>query len=257
MPAENPFEDLESGYEGVGEFYDLFADNVDLPFYLEFAQKTGSPILDLAAGTGRVSFALARAGFEVVALEQSLSMMSEARKKLENLTAEIKNRLTLVEGSMRDFSLNKKFPLILVPNSFSHLLTTADQISTIRCVKEHLTDNGIFILDLYPGEHQYENAKFEDVTATLPNGRTVAMSGVIKSDFQKQIMRVSLRYTVRDVTGQIINETDVVSGVALHFDHEVDHLIKISGFHIDNEFGDFKKSPYTSDSGRRIFILRK
>jgi len=30
MPAENPFENLEVGYEGVGEFYDLFADNLSL-----------------------------------------------------------------------------------------------------------------------------------------------------------------------------------------------------------------------------------
>jgi hypothetical protein len=26
---------------------------------------------------------------------------------------------------------------------------------------------------------------------------------------------------------------------------------------IENEFGDFKKNPYTPDSGRRVFILRK
>jgi SAM-dependent methyltransferase len=257
MPAENPVEDLESGYEGVGEFYDLFADNTDLPFFLEFARKTGSPILDLAAGTGRVAFALAQEGFEVVALEHSVSMMAEARKKLENSTTEVQNRVTLVEGSMNDFSLNQKFPLIIVPNSFGHLLTTGDQISAIQCVKDHLTDNGLFILDLYPGEHQYEDAKFEDVLATLPNGRTITMSGVIKSDFQKQLMRVNLRYTVRDVDGQVINEIDVVSGVALHMNREVDLLVEMSGLRIENEFGDFEKNPYTPDSGRRIFVLRK
>jgi ubiquinone/menaquinone biosynthesis C-methylase UbiE len=87
MPAENPFEYLESGYEGVGEFYDLFADNTDIPFILEFARKTGSPILDLAAGTGRVTFALAQEGFDVVALEQSQSMLAEAKEKLKRMCA--------------------------------------------------------------------------------------------------------------------------------------------------------------------------
>jgi hypothetical protein len=33
------FEDLESGYEGVAEFFDLFASDDDLPFYLEYAKR--------------------------------------------------------------------------------------------------------------------------------------------------------------------------------------------------------------------------
>ena len=257
MPSENPVEDLESGYEGVGEFYDLFADNADLPFFLEFARKTGSPILDLAAGTGRVSFALAQEGFEVVALEHSSSMMDVARKKLENSPKEVSSRITLVEGSMKDFSLDQKFSLIIVPNSFIHLLTTHDQISTIQSVEEHLADDGIFILDIYPGEHQYEHATFEDAPARLPDGRTVTRSGTIHSDIPTRLMRVEIRYTVKDIDSQVINEIDVVSGAALISKQEADQLIQRSGFHIEKEYGDFDKNPYTPDSGRRIFILKQ
>jgi SAM-dependent methyltransferase len=257
MPAENPFEDLESGYEGVGEFYDLFADNTDIPFFLEFAKETGSPILDLAAGTGRITFALAQEGFDLVALEQSQSMLAEAGKKLKRSTEDVRSRITLVEGSMAEFSLNQKFSLVIVPNSFGHLLTTEAQLSCIRCVNKHLVDDGLFILDIYPGEFQYERATFEDESSKLPDGRTVIRSGVIRSDFQNHLMRVELRYTVLDIDGQVIEEIDVVSGAALIFKQEVDNLIRMSGMHIEKEFGDFEKNPYTSESGRRIFILRK
>ncbi|MHA2081072.1 MAG: class I SAM-dependent methyltransferase, partial [Candidatus Thorarchaeota archaeon] len=229
----------------------------DIPFFLEFARKTGSPILDLAAGTGRVTFALAQAGFEVVGLEHSLSMMTEARKKLESSPKEVSRRITLVEASMKEFSLDRKFPLVIVPNSFVHLLTAQDQLSTIHCVKEHLVDDGLFILDLYPGEHQYERATFEDAPVNLPDGRTVTRSGVIKSDIPTRLMRVELRYTVTDIDGQVINEIDVVSGAALIFKQEADDLIRMSGMCIENEFGDFDKNPYTPDSGLRIFILKK
>lgn len=254
---EDPYENLEPGYEGVGEFYDLFADNTDIPFFLEFAQKTGSPILDLAAGTGRVAFPLAQEGFDVVALEQSQSMLAETREKLKESTKDVRSRITLVEGSMADFSLDQKFSLVIIPNSFGHLLTTEAQLSSIRCVSEHLTDDGLFILDLYPGELQYEHATFEEVPVKLSNGRTVTRSGVIKSDFQRHLMRVELRYTVQDIDGQVTREIDVVSGAALIFKDEVDNLILMSGMQIENEFGDFEKNPYTSESGRRIFILRK
>jgi SAM-dependent methyltransferase len=257
MSAENPFDDLKSGYEEVGEFYDLFADNPDIPFFLEYARKTGSPILDLAAGTGRVTFPLAQEGFDVVALEQSQSMLAEARKKLKSSTEDVRNRITLVHGSMVQFSLDQKFSLIIVPNSFGHLLTPEDQLSAMKCVRNHLTDDGLFILDLYPGELQYEHATFEDAPAKLSDGRTVTRSGVIKSDFQAKLMRVELRYTVQDIDGHVIKETNIVSGVALILKQDADHLIRKSSMHIENEFGDFEKNPYSTDSGRRIFVLRK
>jgi SAM-dependent methyltransferase len=257
MPAENPFEDLEFGYEGVSEFYELFADNSDIPFFLEYARKTGSPILDLAAGTCRVTFALAQEGFDVVALEKSQSMLAEATAKLKRSTTSLRNRIKLVEGSMAEFSLGQQFSLVIVPNSFGHLLTTEAQLSSIRCVNEHLADDGLFILDIYPGEFQYERATFEDVPSKLPDGRTVTRSGVIRSDFENHLMRVDLRYSVQDTDGQVIDEIDVVSNAALIFKHEVDYLIRMSGMQIENEFGDFKKNPYTSESVRRIFVLRK
>lgn len=257
MSAENPFEDLESGYEGVGEFYDLFADNSDIPFFIEYARMTGSPILDLGAGTGRVTFALAQEGFEVVALERSKSMLSVAKKRLENSTPDIAARIQIIEGSMKNFSLDQKFSLIIVPNSFGHLLTTTDQLSALNCIRNHLTDEGIFILDIYPGAHQYEQAKFEDPPAKLSDGRIVRRSGEIKSDFIRQIMRVELNYTIQNVNGTVIDTINVVSGAALIFNREADLLVRMSGLNNENEFGDFQKNPFTLDSGRRIFILRK
>lgn len=256
MPPKS-HEDLEAGYEGVGEFYDLFADDGDIPFYIEYARKAGSPILDLAAGTGRITFRLAQEGFDVVALEKSPSMMAEARKKLEVLPKNVSSRVKLVIGSMKQFSLNQKFALVIVPNSFGHLLTTGDQISTIESIKEHLQDQGVFILDLYPGEHQYEHATFEDASVELPSGQTVIRSGVIKSDFRRKLMRVELRYTVLNADGFTTNEVNVTSGAALLFSEDVDNLLMKTGMHVVNEFGDFDKNPFTPDSGRRILILTK
>ncbi len=257
MPVENSYEDLESGYEGIGEFYDLFADNTDIPFYLEHARRTGSPILDLAAGTGRVTFALANEGFEVVALEKSKSMLSVARRKLEKASKEVVGRIELVEGSMSRFSLNRVFSLIIIPNSFGHLLTNEDQLSALCCVNDHLAEDGLFILDLYPGAQQYDKATFEDPPQQLPDGRTVVRAGEIESDFLKQIMRVKLSYIIKNVDGQVLEEIKVVSGAALIFNREADLLVQMSGMHIEAEYGDFQKSPYNHDSGRRIFILRK
>ena len=251
------YENLSAGYEGVGEFYDLFADNSDLSFYVEYAQRFGSPILDLAAGTGRVTFTLAQKGHEMVALEQSPSMISVAKSRLRNYPKEIANRITFVEGSMTEFSLNRKFNLIIVPASFAHALTSEEQLSTLRCVRDHLQDDGVFILDLFPGEMQYEHATFEDTPVPLEDGRTVSRRGEIHSDLSKKLMRMDVQYIVRNSEGKLIDQKEVVSGAALIFNHEADLLIRMAGFKIEEELGDFEGNSYNPESGRRIFVLRK
>ncbi len=254
---DDPFANLSPGYEGVGEFYDLFADNSDVPFYIKYAERYGSPILDLAAGTGRVTFALAQEGHEVVALEQSQSMLSMAKKRLQTYPTEVVNRITLVLGNMTDFDLDQKFRLIIIPTSFAHAMTSEDQLSTLQCVKEHLHDEGRFILDLFPAGLQYERATFEDIPVKLEDGSSVSRKGRIHSDLSRHLMRIDLRYTVHDYDGHLVDQLDIVSGVSLIFNREADLLIRLSGFEIEEEFGDFEENPYTSESGRRIFILRK
>ena len=95
----NSLRDLREGYEGIGEYYDLFASNEDTPFYVELAKQQGSPILDVAAGSCRVSLELAREGFDVYALEKSPSMLSAARMNLQAASQELSQRVTL------DFSM--------------------------------------------------------------------------------------------------------------------------------------------------------
>lgn len=254
---DNHYDGTLSGYEGVGKFYDLFADNSDIPFFLECAKRFGSPILDLAAGTGRVSFALAEKGYEVVSLERSSSMLEVARNRLKSADETIAGKLTITEGNMIQFNLDRKFSLIIIPNSFGHALSTDDQLSVLRCVHNHLADFGTFILDLYPGSHQHEHAHFKENPVSLPDGTTVEREGEIHSDPIRQLMDFKLRYIIRDLTGKIIDEIRVDSPAALLYTREVDLLLRLTGFHVEEEFGDFDRNPYGHDSTRRILILKK
>ncbi len=246
-----------SGYEGVGRFYDLFADNSDIPFFLKYAKKIGSPILDLAAGTGRISFALAKDGHEVVALESSQSMLEVAKQKLKQTSPVIANKVILVKGDMTNFNLERKFELVIIPNSIGHAITSEEQLSTLQCIRNHLTDSGVFILDIYPGEMQYERAEFKENPVPLPDGTTVERHGEIRSNMLNQIMTVNLQYIVRDSEKNIIEEVEVVSSAALLYNKDIDLLISRSGFMVVDELGGFDGQSYSSESGRRILILKK
>ncbi len=50
----------------------------DVDFYVREARKCGGPVLELASGTGRVTFALAASGVEAVGLELSDAMLRRA-----------------------------------------------------------------------------------------------------------------------------------------------------------------------------------
>lgn len=259
MPEEKEdiFSKLAPGYEGVAEFYDIFADNSDIPFYLRFARRTGSPILDLAGGTGRVAFELARAGFDVTVLDNSPSMLAVARKKLDRISNDIAKRITLIEGNMASFEIPKKFALIIIPNSFGHALTPDDQFATLHCIKSHLRDDGLFILDLFVGEQQYAHALFEDGPVPFENNRTVERHGEITSDTNRKLMHLDLHYIIKKADGSIVETIEVISGAALLFKEDVDSLLQLSGFGVTMEFGGFNQESYTEESGRRILILEK
>ena len=120
----------------------------DLGFYTRLADDYGSPVLELGAGSARVSAALARAGHEVVGVELSTEMLARAYIRLEELG--LSNRVQLREGDMRDFKLGRTFSLIIAPfNTFMHAYTLSDQDATLATVKRHLAPGGLFALDLF------------------------------------------------------------------------------------------------------------
>jgi predicted O-methyltransferase YrrM len=49
----------------------------DLPVWVELAEQTGGPVLELGAGAGRVALHLAGHGYEVVAVERDLELIRE------------------------------------------------------------------------------------------------------------------------------------------------------------------------------------
>jgi ubiquinone/menaquinone biosynthesis C-methylase UbiE len=55
-------------YVDYAEYYDFdHATTVDVEFYLAYARQCGSPVLELACGTGRLVIPLAEAGLELAA----------------------------------------------------------------------------------------------------------------------------------------------------------------------------------------------
>jgi ubiquinone/menaquinone biosynthesis C-methylase UbiE len=98
-------------YDRVAHLYDAYVQTeVDIPFFLEEAKKTGGPVLELMGGTGRVSLPLLEAGIDLTCVDSSAGMLEVFRGKLRErgLSAE------LIEADVYNLSLGGRFDLIFI-----------------------------------------------------------------------------------------------------------------------------------------------
>src|SRR5262245_64747735 len=108
----------------------------DVEFYLKHSRQAGGPVLDLGCGTGRVSFPLAAAGFDVTGLDSAPGMLAIARARQR--TSGLKN-IRFVRGNMARFDLRRRFGFVFIAyRAFQHLLTAKQQRSSLECVRRHL-----------------------------------------------------------------------------------------------------------------------
>jgi ubiquinone/menaquinone biosynthesis C-methylase UbiE len=241
-------------YRDAAEYYDLFILNDDIPFYLSMAEKYGSPILELACGTGRVALKLAEAGYEVVGVDATKQMLNVARAKARNLPDNVRSPVSFLKGDITDLDLQQEFPLVIIPSSFRFCLTTEQQLACLSSARRHLTEDGVFILDLYPGDGLQEKGEWSEDAHTT-DGRHVKRSGVFVTDFSNQIQRRIFILEIVDSDGETWTiETE--NAVALIDDKEADRLLQLSGFEVLKEYGDWDSRPYSPGMRRRILVLR-
>jgi SAM-dependent methyltransferase len=140
MHLDALWHDLECGA------YDL-----DLPLWRALAAETGGFVLDVGAGTGRVSLELASCGVAVVALDADASLLAALERRAAGLPIET------VVADARDFALPWRFSLALVPMQTLQLLGgRSGRAAFLRCVLDHLQRGGLLAVALADAMHCFD-----------------------------------------------------------------------------------------------------
>ena len=257
-------------YSNDAYFYDL--DNreplkVDIPFYLGYASKVpaNSRMLELACGTGRITIPLAKAGHEVWALEYSQAMINVFKDKLKILPKEAADKIHLIHGDMSNFEIGQKFPLILLPaRSFQLLLDEEKEISCLKNVHSHLSEDGTFIIDIgnFIGSKEQEKVwvskeqVFDWENTDPKTGNKVRRLHINKEiDTDKQIIYPQKIYHVSRKDG---TEEKIVKQSSWKYfsEKQIKNLLVSNGFKIMEEMGYYDSRPIKEGSDF-IFICRK
>lgn len=115
----------------------------DLPLWRELTAQAGGPVLDLGAGSGRVSLDLARAGHEVTALDLDPRLLAALHER----AAAAGLRVETVHGDARDFAdalPGRQFALVLAPMQTVQLLGgAAGRAGLLRSARACLRPGGL------------------------------------------------------------------------------------------------------------------
>jgi SAM-dependent methyltransferase len=250
-----------SEYDVMARYYDLFYSclTADIPMYLGFAQRCGSPLLELACGTGRIVLPLARAGYEVTGLDVSLAMLERARAKVE--VEGLLTKVRLVQGDMRNFSLDGRYNLAYVPlNSFMHLTTVGDQLAALHCIRRHLVPGGLLVIDLYNPDLNIllegdGRVVLEKMLTDPATGNTLQWFHTRRADPTSQMQEVTFIIDEIGADGTV-RRTIFPFCMRYLVRPEMELLLEKAGFVTEQVYGSYELDTFGTDSEKMIFVAR-
>ena len=137
-------------YERLGPLYDRWCAGVDhdIAFYLLICEGAAGPIIELGAGSGRISVELARHGHRVIALDAAPAMLAQLRRRADRLG--VGELIETVVGDLRSPPELPRSDRVIAPfRTFMHLTGDEERITALRAAASLLTDDGQFVFDVF------------------------------------------------------------------------------------------------------------
>lgn len=243
----------DSGHEGTVS---------DFEFYLDYARQCGSPVLELACGTGRLLIPMVQSGIEITGVDLSENMLAVCQTKVED--KQLTGQVNLIHASMADYDLPRKdFALAFIAfRSFTHLYSQQEQLACLARTYEHLRPGGMLIIDIYAPQYKFLAKEPDEPFAVrsefdLPNGHHVIRKDrFVKNDPVQQIQYSDLRFEEYDADGLLLNILNVPVSTRYTFHFEMQLLLERAGFEIVDFFRDYDRTPFDG-TGEIIAVARK
>src|SRR5262245_39922680 len=210
---------------------------------LALAELAGmGPILELGIGTGRLALPLAARGLTVHGIDASEAMVKKLRAKPGG------ERIPVAIGDFADVTVDGRFSLIFVAfNTFFGLLSQEDQVRCFGRVAEHLTADGVFVLEAFvPDVTRFDRAQRVGVT-------------------HMGVDDVQLEVSLHDPVAQRIRSHHIVlsneGGTQLYpvsvryaWPSELDLMARLAGLQLRARWNDWDKSEFTAMSRAHVSV---
>jgi SAM-dependent methyltransferase len=259
-------------FSDVAENYDLYVDiligksglNTSdcINFHEELAEKYGQEgIVDLGCGTGLILIPLLEKGYTVCGVDISQEMINVVRTKLKGG----EKTCELICSDMKDFNLAGKASLVVIPRSgFLHLLSTSEQLATLKNINSNLLPGGILSLNTYFPSYEFiaqngagaNKDPFFRNSFTSSNGNTVEIHNLLQFHYEQQIIEGKWIFKELDNNGQVVEIKERPLKMRWTFKSEMELLFELCGFEVVEIYGGYDKSQ-PCYPGNIVWVVKK
>lgn len=225
----------------------LFIDRSDIAYYLQLANETGGPVLELGCGSGRVTIPLIKEGYAVTGLDNAQDMLDILANRVRSCTPDERDRLTMLRDDARSFQLGKTFPLIIFPYcSFLLFTDRADRNNILKTVGQHLAPGGQFAFDV-PVPDSLNQERILELDLPSETGTTVVTLGIKTYQEHRVMLENSLFQVVKSPSQHytILEHKKL----ALFYEGELETELHAAGLVVR------KRIPTLTDGGRVVRYL--
>jgi SAM-dependent methyltransferase len=200
--------------------------------------------LELGIGTGRFALPLAAKGVEVHGVDAAESMIARLREKPGG------DRLRITTGNFAEVPVDEKFRLVyIVFNTFFALSSQDEQVRCFRNVAAHLEPGGCFVIEAFvPDLTRFTGGQVNwatkvtadevqlDVGQHDPATQRVVSQKVVITEGNVRLYPVQIRYC---------------------WPSELDLMAQLAGLRLRERWANWKREPFTSESGQHISIYER
>jgi SAM-dependent methyltransferase len=229
-------------YDNIAEIYDLYVTaDYDVPFFMSEIQPVNGPVLELMAGTGRLSLPLIESGAKLTCVDGSNAMLEVLSRKLNQhgLHADI------ICADVCQLSLPARFELAILPfQAFMEIIGEENQRAALAAVFECLAPGGQFICTLHnPAVRRKQVDGLLRLVGQFPTARgTLVVSG-----FEQGGKPVVLRqqfFEFFDGAGRLLEKRLLRMRFAFVEKDEFEQMAQGAGFRVVHLYGNYDRAPF-------------
>ncbi len=276
---------MYEGYRAIAGAYDALNADIDYEQWSGFIEACfdrwlpARPqiVLDLACGTGRMTFPLCDRGYDLIGIDGSADMLSEAYRKSTDRTIRIMDELgvdDLPEGittplflqqDMRSFELYGTVDAaVCCLDSLNYLCGDGDLDACLACLYLYVAPGGLLVFDVnspYKFEQVYGNNAYV-LENTLPDpdgddGREKAVLCAWQNEYDaaRKLCTFYLSMFIEGEDGKYVRSDEEQVERCYTLD-ELKAALDKAGFDLCGVFGGTDFSPVAPDTQRWHFVAR-
>lgn len=248
-------------YSEFARVYDLFMDNIPYEEWCDYLvtllHRYGIDeglVLELGCGTGNMTEALKRRGYDMIGVDNSEEMLSVAiEKNTDNEDENLKPALYLCQD-MREFELYGTVRAIVsICDCINYILEPEDLLQVFRLVNNYLDPEGVFIFDLNT-RYKYENILGEQTIAETREDHCFIWDNYYDED--SRLNEYVLNLFIQGGDGRYDRHEEIHYQKAYDLE-EIRMLIERSGLQWEGAYDAFTMNPVRKDSERIYIIARE